>query len=248
LANRRAALKLAVNSETGAGAGTWLYARGVAAGLIGEVAGVHVAIRWNHGWIAGTAFEAAEDLVLQDSAFTVRLPAKQPRRPSDHDPRDGNAVGRPDRAAAPPRPGLRHLSARQASLVFDATLATARRIRRSSSAPAARSPAPGRTRQATVELHTEAGVVGRPARHLVHDGCRDDGRMLCAIEEDREPLNSARRNLASIAMCQAAVRSSRSGEAVHSDQDKRQFGRRNSRFAPCWRATRPCGAFARPAR
>ena len=38
----------------------------VAAGLIGEVIGAHVAIRWNHGWIAGTAFEAIDDLLLWD--------------------------------------------------------------------------------------------------------------------------------------------------------------------------------------
>jgi hypothetical protein len=38
--------------------------------------------------------------------------------------------------------------------------------------------------------------------------------LLCAIEEDREPQNSARGNLASIRLCQAAVRSSRTGEPV----------------------------------
>jgi hypothetical protein len=37
------------------------------------------------------------------------------------------------------------------------------------------------------------------------------GELLRAIEDGREPLNSARGNLASIWLCQAALRSARSG-------------------------------------
>jgi hypothetical protein len=33
------------------------------------------------------------------------------------------------------------------------------------------------------------------------------GELLCAIEEDREPLNSARGNLHSLKLCQAALHS-----------------------------------------
>jgi len=40
------------------------------------------------------------------------------------------------------------------------------------------------------------------------------GELLCAIEDGREPQNSARGNLASILLCQAALRSSRTGETV----------------------------------
>ena len=67
-----------------------------------------------------------------------------------------------------------------------------------------------------VELHTEAGVA-RPdlAGTWFNDGFAGAmGELLVAIEEKREPLNSARGNLASIRLCQAAVRASRTGEAV----------------------------------
>ena len=65
LAERRG-LKLAVN-QNGRWAPHLAYIReAVYAGLIGEVTGVHVEIRWNHGWIAGTPFEAMDDLILWD--------------------------------------------------------------------------------------------------------------------------------------------------------------------------------------
>ena len=62
----RRGVKLAVN-QNGRWAPHLAYLReAVAAGLVGEVIGAHVAMRWNHGWIAGTAFEAVDDLVLWD--------------------------------------------------------------------------------------------------------------------------------------------------------------------------------------
>ena len=39
------------------------------------------------------------------------------------------------------------------------------------------------------------------------------GELLSAIEDDREPMNSARDNLRSIRLCRAALRSVRSGIA-----------------------------------
>ena len=40
------------------------------------------------------------------------------------------------------------------------------------------------------------------------------GELLCAIEEDREPENSARRNLPSLELCFAAVASADAGTPV----------------------------------
>jgi hypothetical protein len=45
------------------------------------------------------------------------------------------------------------------------------------------------------------------------------GELLSAIEEDREPLNVARGNLASIRLCQAAIRAAHRGERVALDRD-----------------------------
>jgi hypothetical protein len=39
------------------------------------------------------------------------------------------------------------------------------------------------------------------------------GELLCAIEQEREPLNNARANLRSLALGLAAVRSAESGQA-----------------------------------
>ena len=62
----RRGLKLAVN-QNGRWAPHLAYIReAVRAGLIGEVTGVHVEIRWNHGWIAGTPFEAMDDVIFWD--------------------------------------------------------------------------------------------------------------------------------------------------------------------------------------
>ena len=64
-----------------------------------------------------------------------------------------------------------------------------------------------------VELHTGAGV----ARPVVEGAWFNDGfagamgELLCAIEEAREPMNSARANLDTIRLCQAALRSARTG-------------------------------------
>ena len=63
----------------------------------------------------------------------------------------------------------------------------------------------------TVELYTEADV----ARPLLTGSWFNDGfagamgELLCAIEDGREPLNSARGNLLSLKLCQAALRSVR---------------------------------------
>jgi hypothetical protein len=38
------------------------------------------------------------------------------------------------------------------------------------------------------------------------------GELLCAIEENREPQNSARDNLSSLALCFAAIQSSFDGQ------------------------------------
>ena len=40
------------------------------------------------------------------------------------------------------------------------------------------------------------------------------GELLCAIEEDREPNNSARSNLKSLELCFAALKSADSGQPV----------------------------------
>ena len=59
-------VKLAVN-QNGRWAPHMAFMReAVRAGLIGDVIGLHASVHWDHGWIAGTPFEAVEDLILLD--------------------------------------------------------------------------------------------------------------------------------------------------------------------------------------
>jgi predicted dehydrogenase len=65
-----------------------------------------------------------------------------------------------------------------------------------------------------VEYWTAAGVC-RPQLEgrWFNDGFRGAmGELLCAIEEDREPSNSAADNLRSLALCLAALRAADTGQ------------------------------------
>jgi predicted dehydrogenase len=66
-----------------------------------------------------------------------------------------------------------------------------------------------------VTLHTKRGVA-RPVLtgKWFNDGFRGTmGELLCAIEENREPSNSARENLRGLEICFAAVKSAKTGRA-----------------------------------
>lgn len=214
----RRGVKLAVN-QNGRWAPHLAWLRGaVASGLIGEVTGLRVAIRWNHGWISGTPFEAVDDLVLWDFGihwfdFLVSVIGDRALRVHATTARAAGQTVRPPLLAQ----ALVSFPGGQASLIFDgdtrygpqdSTVVIGARGTVSSCGPD--------LGEQSVELQTEAGVA-RPALEgsWFNDGFAGAmGELLCAIEEDREPLNSARGNLASIRLCQAAVRSSRTGETV----------------------------------
>ena len=105
----------------------------------------------------------------------------------------------------------------QASLVFDG--ATRYGARDSTAvigtSRVAASAGPDLNTQA-VELHTGAGL----ARPVLDGAWFNDGfagamgELLCALEDRRKPLNSARANLATIKLCQAAIRSAHSARPV----------------------------------
>jgi predicted dehydrogenase len=217
LAERRG-LKLAVN-QNGRWAPHLAYIReAVRAGLIGEVTGVHVDIRWSHGWIEGTSFEAMDDLILWDFGihwFDFLTSVIGDRGRSVY----ATAVRAVGQTAQPPllAQALVAFDGGQASLVFDG--ATRYGARDSTSVVGANgvasSQGPDLGRQ-TVELYTEAGVA-RPVLtgSWFNDGFAGAmGELLCAIEDGREPLNSARGNLVSLKLCQASLRSVRTGGPV----------------------------------
>ena len=215
---RSRCLTLAVN-QNGRWAPHLAYLREtVAAGLLGRVTGVHVAIRWSHAWIAGTPFEAIEDLVLWDFGihwfdFLVSVIGDRAVRVQATSSRAAGQTVRPPLLAC----AILAFDGGHASLVFDGDTRFGARDSTVviGTCGSASSDGPDLGSQ-SVELHTEAGVA-RPmlSGRWFNDGFAGAmGEMLAALEDGREPLNSARANLATIRLCQATLRAARSGRFV----------------------------------
>jgi predicted dehydrogenase len=215
---RKQGVKLAVNQN-----GRWSphmawMGAAVRQGLVGEVAGLHCTVHWNHGWIAGTPFETIEDLILYDFGihwfdFAHSILGDRARSVF------AMASFAPGQAAKAPltAQALVRLDRGQASLVFDgatpfgprdATVITGTKGTLTSDGPD--------LGQQAVTLTTAEGRA-RPALRgtWFNDGFRGAmGELLVAIEEGREPANGAEENLGSLALAFAAIRSRRTGQEV----------------------------------
>ncbi|MEX0346862.1 MAG: Gfo/Idh/MocA family protein [Rhizobiaceae bacterium] len=190
----------------------------VSTALIGDVLSAHVSIHWNHGWTAGTHFDEVEDLVLYDfgihwfdfvssligdRAQSVFATASVAR---------GQANKAPLLAQA-----LIRFEGGQASLIFDGGVphgpndATFVAGTKGSLA----SEGPDLSEQA-LKLTTEDGIARPVLRgQWFNDGFQGAmGELLCSIEEGREPVNSARNNLKSLALTFAAVHSRQTGREI----------------------------------
>jgi predicted dehydrogenase len=214
----RHGVKLAVN-QNGRWAPHLSYMReAVRAGLIGDLISCHVAIHWNHGWIKGTQFEAIDDLVFYDFAihwfdFLTSLIGDRVR--SVFATR-GRAVGQ---EVKPPllASALVQFDNGQASLVFDGATPYGPQDRTfiAGTKGSLLSVGPSLGEQ-KVELFTEAGVATPTLTgSWFNDGFHGAmGELICAIEDDREPLNGARGNLTSLALAFAAIASAHKGVLV----------------------------------
>ena len=211
-------VKLAVN-QNGRWAPHFAYMREAArTGLLGELISCHTSVHWNHGWIKGTPFEAIDDLIFYDFAihwfdFLASLIGD---RALSVFATCARAVGQD---VAPPllAEALVSFKGGQASLVFDAATRFGPQDRTyiAGTKGSIASVGPNLGEQ-TVELATEAGVA-RPVLEgtWFNDGFHGAmGELLCAIEDNREPLNGAQGNLASLALAFAAIASARRGTTV----------------------------------
>lgn len=211
-------VKLAVNQN-----GRWAphlawMRQALRSGLIGDLVSCHISIHWNHGWIAGTPFEKVEDLILYDFGihwfdFVMSIAGDRARSVIATKSRaTGQSAGVPLLAQA-----LVRLDEGQASLVFDGAAAHGPRdttyIAGTSGSLASDGPDLGTQ---TVTLTTAAGRASpKLTGTWFNDGFRGAmGELLVAIEEEREPLNGARENLASLALAFAAIESSRQNREV----------------------------------
>lgn len=188
------------------------------AGLVGEVEGAHCDVHWDHGWVKGTAFETTPHLILYDFAihwfdFLTTLMNQPPTRVFASKARATTQdIDAPLLAQA-----MIEYPHAQASLVFDAHTRLGRldRVFIAGSEGTLSSSGADQDHQ-QVELTTKAGVA-RPklVGAWFPDGFHGTmGELLTSIEEEREPMNSARNNLASLALCFAAVASAERGEPV----------------------------------
>ena len=103
----RLGLKLAVN-QNGRWAPHLAYMReAVAAGLVGTVTGVRIAIHWSHGWMAGTPFDEIDDLHPVGFRHPLvrfsRQPDRRRRRKAYSRPGLGPPVRRRARPCSPKR-------------------------------------------------------------------------------------------------------------------------------------------------
>ena len=204
-------VKLAVN-QNGRWAPHFSYIReAVQAGLIGDVISTHVGVHWDHTWVKGTAFESIYDLVFYDFAIhwfdfvTTLVPGKARSVYATRAHAAGQTIGPPMLAQA-----MVQFDGGQASLVFDAHIkhGSLDHTFVAGTDGTLTSTGPDLGTQ-TVTLITEAGIATPNLTGTwFNDGFKGTmGELLCAIEENREPRNSARSNLASLALCFAAIAS-----------------------------------------
>lgn len=214
----RHGVRLAVN-QNGRWAPHFAYIReAVRAGLIGELVSSHTAVHWDHGWIGGTPFEAMDDLIFFDFAvhwfdFLASLIGSRATGVfATRNRAAGQSVKPPLLAQA-----LVSFDGGQASLVFDAAIRhgplDTTFVGGTLGSLSSRGPNLG---EQSVTLTTAEGVA-RPKLEgaWFNDGFAGTmGELLVAIEEKREPLNGARANLDSLALCFAAIASAHTGQVV----------------------------------
>lgn len=207
----RHGVKLAVNQNARWGAYLSYVRRAVSAGLIGRIIGAHFSMHWDHNWIRDTAFNKVRHIILYDFAIhffdmlTCLMGGLRPKRVFASFTR---AVSQ---EAKPPLLGqaLIEYDGAQATAVFDgsAVYGAKNRTYLAGTDGTLISLGPNSSEQ-TVTLYTAKGHGSPRLKHDRRDGFHGAmGELLCAIEEDREPDTSGRRNLESLALCFAAVKS-----------------------------------------
>ena len=193
----RVGRKLAVN-QNGRWAPHFAYLReAVRRGLIGKVSSIRIALAWDHRWIRGTPFEAMHDIILFDFGihwfdFVTSVMGRQPQTVRSLTTiADWTGIHPPMLVTT-----LLDYGDAQVSLSFDAANAYGPSdttfIGGSEGSLYARGPDLGTQ---TVEYWTKDGVA-RPnlAGQWFNDGFAGTmAELMCAIEDDRTPLNKCPR-------------------------------------------------------
>lgn len=182
----------------------------VRAGIIGDLLSAHLGVHWDHTWTKGTPFEKIYDLVFYDFGIhwfdflaTVIGDRAINRVQASRSFAHGQVLGPPMLAQT-----IIEFDGGQASLTLDAHIMNGPQDRTylGGTKGTISSIGPNLGEQ-TVTIYTPDGTA-TPALtgSWFPDGFHGTmGELLCAIEEKREPMNSARNNLKSLALCFAVI-------------------------------------------
>ncbi len=212
-------LRLAVNQNARwAPHFAWIR-EAIAAGLIGEISSVDFSVQWDHHWICVTPFDDMPDVILAD--FAIHWFDLACCFFSGRAPRKVYAAAAHSRSQRARPPFLAHACVEfddaQATFSFNADTTHGHEDRTTviGSRGSIRSIGPGLLDQ-RVTLSTRAGTaLPELAGNWFREGFIGTmGELLCAIEDDREPRNSARGNLRGLALTFAAVESAAQGVAI----------------------------------
>lgn len=213
-------LRLAVNQNARWAPHFSYIHQAIQAGLIGDVQSVNFTLHWDHSWIIGTDFEKVDHLLLYD--FGIHwfdllfhfFPV--PRFPNRVYATTARAIGQQARPPMLAQAMIEYADA-QASIVFNANVKHGQQDSTfiAGTKGCLTSTGPSLSEQ-TVTLHTEQGsarpqLEGTWFREGFHGAMAE---LLCAIEENRDPINRARSNLRSLGLCFSAIESSIRGIPV----------------------------------
>jgi len=211
-------VKLAVN-QNGRWAPHFSYMRhAVEAGVIGEVSAAHLAVHWDHNIVRGSEFENLKHLILYDFAIhwfdIIRcLMDRKPKRVYASIARSPTQEVRPALLAQ----AMIEYDGAHASLVFDGDtrFGPLDHSYVSGSHGTLISSGPDLKHQKVTVVTADGPASPRLVGCWFDDGFHGTmGELLSSIEEDREPSNSGRDNLQSLALCFAAVASAERNKPV----------------------------------
>ena len=216
---REHGVKLAVNMN-GRWAPHFCYLRrAVECGLLGDVFSVSANIQFNHSWIAGTHFEKVRHVILFDfgihwfDMLRCMMPGREPQRVFASVSRAPSQKAKPGLLAQ----AVVEYADAQATLTFDGAAVYGLQDRTVLCGTL------GTAVSAGTDLNSQKLTFETSKGHFAPklkgawfpDGFAGSmGELLRAIEEGREPYNSAENNLKSLALCFAAVASADRNEAV----------------------------------
>jgi predicted dehydrogenase len=230
-------VRLAVN-QNGRWAPHWSYlTQLVRSGKLGEIASIDFTVAWDHSWVAGTPFNSLRHLVLYDFAVhwfdiaTVFLGGRRARSVF------ATVAHAPAQIIAPPALAsvVADYGDAQVRWSFNAAnrFAQCDRTLICGSKGTAQSAGPSLSEQSVSFTSARGTASPELTGTWFESGFQGAmGELLCAIEQRREPLHSARNNLATLELAFAALASAERGEPLAPGSVRRLSGKLLAKCRP----------------